>query len=651
MIEVKKIWLILFFLACQMLLAGKEIIHDTTLINSLLKQSTQMQAINADSCYKLAEKARQLAVKSHYQEGICGAYLRLGSVMMMKGFNDSAQTYIKQALLISQSLKDYTRIASCYILISIIQQDKGEQDSAFASLFAALRYSEKAMDKNLSIQVLISLGDLYYDYHDYLKALQQYQAAESKILVLPPSFHETKNYQGALVHTGIGNVYYAQKLFRLALTHYQKVDSLSQRWGDKITQVRNLNNMALCYSGLNQYTQALLLYQKALEQYQQQQMLYEESNLYFNLAALHEKNNRFDSALHYLNKALVIAKAIEKKEHILACYAKLAEIYATTNQFAQAYSIHVQYAALKDSLITSEKINSIAEMQTKYETEKKEQQIALLDQQTQTRKAQRNFFIAGTVVLFLALLSLGIYYQQKQRLAKTKEKIAKHEIDTLLKTQELKTFNAMVKGQEEERQRIATDLHDRLGSMLATVKLLFSGLETTIDSSQQDNNKQYHTATNLLDEACVEVRRISHNMSTGMVMSFGVIAALKELSESIESSGLITCKVLHYGMDERLDQQTEIGIYRMIQEIIGNVLKHAKATEVIIQLNKIEELLSVTVEDNGIGFDVEAKRKSRGMGLKNLENRATKLGGSLHIESESAKGTIFIIEIPLTLNT
>jgi len=183
--------------------------------------------------------------------------------------------------------------------------------------------------------------------------------------------------------------------------------------------------------------------------------------------------------------------------------------------------------------------------------------------------------------------------------------------------------------------------------MLSTVKLLFSSIDIKVDHAQEENSKQFESASHLLDEAVVEVRKISHNLSTGMVMSFGLITALQELCQNIDRSGLIKCKLLVFGMNERLNQQTEIGIYRMIQELFNNILKHAKANQITVQINRTEDSINITVEDDGIGFDVDEKIKSGGLGLGNLKARASNLNGMYYVDSKSGKGTISIIEVPL----
>ena len=132
-----------------------------------------------------------------------------------------------------------------------------------------------------------------------------------------------------------------------------------------------------------------------------------------------------------------------------------------------------------------------------------------------------------------------------------------------------------------------------------------------------------------------------------MVTSFGLVAALDDLAASINESDLIQCKLLTYGMDKRLDTQTEIAVYRMVQEIMTNILKHANAKHVQIQLNRSSADFTVTVEDDGDGFDVEAVKRKGGMGLTNLVTRAEALQGNYHVDSTPGRGSISIIEIPL----
>lgn len=617
---------------------------DTVKINRLLKQSLSLQRINEDSCYILAAEAYKLSQQINYPKGIRGAFILIGSVLMTKGYNDSALAFINEVIVIGRSLKEHRTMARGYLLKSYIAQAKGQKDSAFANLFQSLQFSEQIHDTFTIIQTHTAMGDINFEYEEYKKALQQYETA----IGLAQSAGMLKEKNDAL--NGKGNVLYKQNLFVAALQCYVESDSIHRLIHDDIGNAQVLNNIALCYAGMKQTERAFDYYQQAKNAYKKFGMQSEEANLYYNMAILFKEIKQADSAVYYLSLSSALAKQIHEPERLMDNYKLLSEIWADKGDFMKAYRYHVQFSTLNDSLLNAEKISSISEMQIKYDTEKKEQQIALLDEQSKTRTAQRNFFIAGSMLLLLGLFALAFYYVQRQKLAKKNEQISQQKIEGLLNETEIKTYNAMIEGQEEERKRIATDLHDRLGSMLSTVKLLFSGLETKLDKAQQENALQYEKASSLLDDAVTEVRRISHNMNTGMVMSFGLETALQELCESIHSSGLIECKLLAYGMEERLPQATEIGVYRIVQELFSNILKHAKAKNVTIQLTRTEQSLNLMIEDDGVGFDVAEKLKSGGMGLKNLQARAAKLNGTYHIDSSPGRGTISIVEIPIENN-
>ena len=201
----------------------------------------------------------------------------------------------------------------------------------------------------------------------------------------------------------------------------------------------------------------------------------------------------------------------------------------------------------------------------------------------------------------------------------------------------------MLEVQESERKRIASDLHDRLGSMLSTVKLYFGSVEEQIEKMKEQNKEHYNKANLLLDEACEEVRKISHDLISGELLKFGLLPALTQLCKTIEGANKLKINLLFFGMDNRLDNSVEIPVYRIIQELINNILKHSKATDVTIQLNKTENNLNVVVEDNGIGFDIASVKN--GMGLKNIETRVNKFNGKLYVDSGKDKGTTTIIDI------
>jgi two-component system, NarL family, sensor kinase len=624
-------------------LSGQNL-KDTNLIKSILKNSILLQRTDPDSALILASKAFNLSKKTNYKKGIGTAFMRIGSILHHKGKNDSALLYLKRSLTIRKDLKDYKAASGTCIVLSFVYDNLGITDSAFAVLYEALRLNLLSNDSIDLADTYVSLGNLEINYGNSNKALDYYKLAEGIAL-------RQNNENGlSLALGGIGNYFFQIDDFTNALNYFLKKEAIDFKLNDQVLLSKTKMNIALCYEQLNETNKALSYYNQAINTYEKLNMKGDKALALFNIGSLYNNIKQADKAIPYFIEALKISRILNDKNRVLSCYEFLSDAYAIKSNYLKAYDYHLMYSALKDSLIKTEKINSISEMQTKYETEQKEAKIKLLNAQNKTKLAQRNFFIAGSIVLLLSIFVLVFYYIQKNKIAKKNELIAQQQISNLINEQEVKSYNAMIEGQEEERSRIATDLHDRLGSLLSTIKLLFNSLDSKIDLAQEENRNQYKKANELLDESVVEVRRISHNLSTGMVISFGLVTALQELTESINDSQLIKCKLLVYGMEERLEQKIEIGVYRIIQELINNILKHAKANKIIIQINKIESSINITVEDDGIGFDPKLKQKYSGMGLKNLEKRASQLNGSFHIDSQPGEGTISVIEIPILPN-
>lgn len=248
----------------------------------------------------------------------------------------------------------------------------------------------------------------------------------------------------------------------------------------------------------------------------------------------------------------------------------------------------------------------------------------------------------GTLSLVLVVLALILFAFLFQRKLLKKQR-AYREVEILLQEQELKATYAILQAQEQERKRISEDLHDRLGSRLAAVKLHFHAYRNKIKS----NDEFFGTAGGLLDGAVEEVREISHNMVSGVLSKFGLVAALRDLKQTLESSKAIKMDLHAYHLDERLNFAIEVNIYRIVQELVSNILKHSGATEIIVQLNRYESQLLLTVEDNGCGFNVNELNSKKGIGLKNLQSRVFALEGQLNIDSGKGNGTTTTIEIPI----
>ena len=229
-----------------------------------------------------------------------------------------------------------------------------------------------------------------------------------------------------------------------------------------------------------------------------------------------------------------------------------------------------------------------------------------------------------------------------KKIAAQESALQKQQILQLEQAAQLAALNAMLEGEEKERSRIAGDLHDSLGGLLAAAKAHFNALPTSTE------NQELTTKTNrLLDDAAVEVRRISHNMMPRALAVSGLNGALEDLVQNLEKQGL-ACTLETISLETPIEPGATLMIYRMIQELTNNVVKHAEASQLLLQIIRRENQLTIILEDNGKGFDLEQARRKKGLGLTSIESRVQFLQGNINWDSEPGAGTIVSIEVPVS---
>jgi len=265
------------------------------------------------------------------------------------------------------------------------------------------------------------------------------------------------------------------------------------------------------------------------------------------------------------------------------------------------------------------------------------------------RKRNKNVaFGLGGGLLAFSIIGFLIYKntKRKQRIAEQEKELEIQKTTQILKEKEVETINAMVEGQEKERLRLAGELHDNLGSTLATVKMQVENLERNLE--KVDDPKVLLSKTNtLINEAYQKVRRISHERHSGVMAKEGLLPAVQKLAKQISSNGKLQIDVQDFGLENRLSNHLEITIFRIVQELITNIVKHAKATEASISLTQHDSELNIIVEDNGKGFKVGKLETKNGMGLGSIERRVEHLEGSMEVDSTIGKGTNIIIDLPI----
>lgn len=363
------------------------------------------------------------------------------------------------------------------------------------------------------------------------------------------------------------------------------------------------------------------------------------------LGEMYEKDKEFEKAEKlYLELLKHNAIPQERKNY----YKHLFELYKNNGETEKAFQSIEKYIAVQDSSFQQIFDGKIADYEVKYQTQEKEKEILKKDLELQEAENRQRTIIA--ISLFISLLGGGAFYVYQRKLKfqrEMKEKdmmIQRQKIADLEQKNKLLALNSMIEGQESERLRIAQDLHDGLGGLLTTVKAHFNAIEREIANIK--NMNVYEKTNQLIDEACAEVRRIAHDMVPHSLKMNGLAGVLSDIKHTVVSRG-IECDVeIHQLREDLLGEQKSVMIYRIIQEVVNNALKHSHATHLLIQLVGYEEGLNVLIEDNGRGFDVNSLISGKGLGLKSIESRVKYLEGSLNIDSTPSQGTTINIDIP-----
>jgi signal transduction histidine kinase len=372
------------------------------------------------------------------------------------------------------------------------------------------------------------------------------------------------------------------------------------------------------------------------------------ANYYLALHFLQNKEN--EKSLEYANLAFDAVKKYELNVPLEEVYELLSDIAIEKGNITeyQKYKKKIKEIRNKNNLDKILKYNQ--ELQAQYSLNEKQNNINALNADKKakiaTLKRQKEIMFLLSIVLIISLFFIYYYFKngrQKNKLLLATEQLQKQKISELEKQNQLTAAALLIKGQEKERERVARDLHDGLGGILSGVKFSLQNINNNYLVSNE-NEKLFTKALEQLDSGINEMRRVAHNMMPESLIKFGLQSAIADYCEGIKQTKQLLIQFDCFGFDERIEQSTEVIIYRIIQELINNTLKHSKAEQVIVQLVKNENMILITVEDNGIGFDSKEVQNSKNSGMANVLSRVNYLNGSLQVKSEEGKGTNITIE-------
>lgn len=620
--------------------------HDTAIVNLYIKKAhsfAQGQATHDSAGYYL-KKVLSLSQKSNYGKGIT-EYYRLKAVMyFILGKEDSLSWAISRAFHSARISGDAKELALVNDLRGWIFQNLEQNDSAGYYYIQAVKIADSLEDHKFSGEIYNNLSIVFWSTGNYQKAAQY--AADA--------YHSAGKLNDTLLLSNslfnLGNAKTNLKQFDTALILFNQVQEIIK---DPVKYnyvlLRAASNEASVYADMGNHKKAIAAYKKIL-QWNAVTPASLLSYVYSGLGAAEYAENQLNEAATDMTKAIKLAGEGGVRMGLRDSYLLMSQIKEKQKEFATALDFRKKYDSLNDTLMSGSRTKFIYQMEAKYKSAQKnneisQQRLSILENQ---RIIQRKNTLNATLifgVLFLLIVGILIYYhfRNRNRLLLQDQKLREQRITELEQERKLVAAQSVMKGQEEERSRLARDLHDGVGGLLSSVKLSMSNMKGNVFLSQE-NAQSFENVMSQLDQSIAELRRVSHNMMPEALVRYGLKEALENYCENINLSGRIKVLLQTYGMEKRMEESTEIIIYRMIQELLNNIIKHADAKNVLIQLIRKEDHFNLTVEDDGKGFDSGESENKSGAGLANIKARAEYLNGNVDIVSKKGEGTSVTIE-------
>lgn len=550
-----------------------------------------------DSCILMVQLAQETYQKSddpRAEVKYIGALVNEGVYRQVAGEHDNAlETYNKaRELALAANNEEY--LSKILNNMAVIFRRLNRTESAAKTYREAIVLKEKMKDSLGIANSLYNLGTAEMQLEDSEAALKSFSRSRDLYLSIGDSS------QAATVDIGIGGAYYNSNQFEAA----------------KRTWLKAINTPGI------------------------QPTLSEAISLYLGLGDIHLKDKEYDASLEMLNNGLELVNAGTDAWVRKDLYGALGHVNYELGNFEAAANYYRQFRSGIDTLYDAQKLNAAQEMSEKYEAELRDAEIERQELVIESQNART--LLLGIGAAALAVLALGIFllyrsrlrYQRSENVAKMLKK--EQEIKAMQQQAELNGLRKMIEGEEAERHRVAKDLHDGLGGMLSSIK-------TRISIA----NAPAAEAADLLDRACKEVRRIAHNMVPQSLALSGLEGSLRDIRAQLQLEGL-NCELEIIGQPElRLGTQEQSMLLRITQELTHNIVKHAEAKNVFIQLLDQPHQLLLTIEDDGKGFNADIVGKGDGLGLSSINSRASYLKGEVLFDTSPGRGTTVTLNIPL----
>lgn len=541
---------------------------------------------------------------------------------------DSTITYGKKALNLARNNADSASVANIKRHIGVAYYFKGDYNIAAKFFYESIYILERNNDKKNLAPAYNELAKFYRRTKEYKKAIETYNQAS----VIYRSLNDTSGMAMILNESGV--VYEYLENYEEAFNRYKISLQLATLIGDSLSVSYSLSNIAGIYVTQQQYAKAEDNLLRALKIRKILKDSFSIAITYSDLGSVKWKQGDYKKSSDYFFESNRLAEKLKYSELQLNNYNELSEAAKKQGDYKSALNFYITATKLHDSLYTVEKNKQIESLNAQYEASKKEQKIL-----EQTGKIQLHNYIFIGFVIFILLSALLIFLLYR-RYKLTQE----NKLQTMVMQQQQLAAISVMEAEENERRRIATDLHDGIGQMMSVAKMNLSSMQTEINFHDIQQQK-FDKIISLVDDSCKEIRNISHNMMPS-ALDDGLSAAVKSFLYNLDDKLLVINSYFDL-QNESIDKTIQVVLYRAIQETVNNVIKHAHATNLNISAIQDTDNIHITIEDNGKGFNTDSIKSADGIGLQNIKSRISFLKGTVEWDSKEGRGTTVVMNIPV----
>lgn len=599
---------------------------DSDSISNLINRSNSLrEASLTDSALSLLKDVLEVSRVLGYERGIAEGLMCIAFCYQDKGNYSLSRELLYQAwphALEAESgrrpilLSLYNGLGGTYTLL-------GNNDSAIHFFYKAMDMlsGNSGKDSFVRMQVYSNLGTAWIHKAELDRGMEFKRKAAALAKSLKDSLFLAHTY------SGMSLLYLQQQDTATALAHLRLARGIYERYDHR----RGLKYVYYAIGNAQANPQAAIpYYQSALEVDTTNAYT---TGIYQAMGQAYYHLGRYEEAASWYQRSeqLCIEQALFTDR--LVNYKALSEIYAYLKDYPKAYHYEVAYANLNDSLLNIEKEKVVQQLYLQFETAEKDK---LLAQSESRLYRQRQWIIGGGAgALIVGLVLAGAY-----RNSRYKQRMQAVQIRNFDQQQKISQLNARMQGEEEERSRIARELHDGINVLLSATKMNYAALGKEYQGLPEA--PAYGRVMGLLNEMSQELRTITYKLVPELLIRQSLPDAVETFCELIRKGNSVYIEFQSWGSFTALPAAYCFAVYRIVQELVHNIIKHAGATGVLIQLRHQDNLLCLTVEDNGTGFDPEGEYK--GMGLKSIRGRIQELGGQISFTSRAGEGTSVEVE-------